>query len=411
MNEPAFEKVVMSVLIFATMVFAINTFDVISLFFGIAQDLHEDVGSLGLISATLVIGIGVFQIPSGIIAAKYGPKRTAMIGMIIIASGAILVGMSTDINQIAIFRFILGGGLAFYFPSALVLAAQFFRKGSEGLAMGSLTGANAAGGVIGLIVWVLLAGLYGWRTSIVFGGILALVATAALLFLLPKGSRPVAAADRIFTIKAAQIRRLLLDKSLIIFGVLLLGSQIALEQTLAFMPFYLQSSLNIAGFVAGLVGSFTLLGALVGAPLIGWLYDRKISFMKLIVIFSSILVVGMSLNFANNLATAMLSTLMVGFAGGGLFALFSNAGRGSVVARAAKGGHPIEYSTLSVNWIHCIALTGTFWAPLLFSLSAAQSGFPVAWPLIGLVSFGIIIGTALAGYRKHIIIKKPIAPS
>lgn len=402
-------------MIFSTVIFALNTFDVFSLFFLISNDFNQDVSSLGLISATMTIGIGLFQIPGGMMAARFGPILTSTVGMILIASGGILVGLSTDMNQIAIFRFVLGGGLAFFFPSAIVLAGEYSKKGSEGLGVGSLIGANAAGGAIGLIGWALIADVIGWRTSIILGGILALIAAAALFFLLSKKRTMTVEANisqpniAKFTVKLPEVRKILADKSLIIFGILLLGSQIVLEQTLAFMPFYLQSSFNVAGSLAGLVASVTLLGALIGSPVIGWLYDKKISFMKLIVIFASTLLVGVSINFTNNfLPATLISTAMVGFSGGGLFTLFSNAGREKISLGAASGKYHKEYVTLSVNWIHCIALTGTFWAPILFSMSAATSGYQVAWPLIGLISFAIIIGTALTGYRKQMIANQQV---
>jgi MFS family permease len=395
-------RVALSILIFSTIVFGINTFDVISLFSLISKDLNADVSSLGLISATMVIGIGVFQIPNGIVAAKFGPKRTTIIGMIIIASGSILVGISDDINQIALFRFVLGGGLAFFFPSAIVIAADSSRKGSEALGVGTVTGSNAAGGLLGLIAWAMFSTILGWRTSIILGGILALVAAIALLSALHTTGRPPIR----LTIKSVHLRKVLFDKSLIIMGLLLLGSQVTLEQTLAFMPFYLQSSIGEQLSIAGLVGSLTLLSALVGAPSIGWLYDKGYKFTRLVVIFGALLLAGVSMNFINTLYAAIISTLVVGFSGGGLFALFSNAGRERAAKAAALGVYPEQYATLSVNWIHCIALTGTFWAPLLFSWSAIQSGYSFAWPLIGLVSFSIVITSLLIATRKEVITRR-----
>jgi MFS family permease len=90
-------KIAFSALVFATVVFAINTFDIISIFYLIAEEFKEDVSLLGLISATLVLGIGLLQIPGGIMAAKYGPRNTAIVGMLVIMISSVLVGVSTDI--------------------------------------------------------------------------------------------------------------------------------------------------------------------------------------------------------------------------------------------------------------------------------------------------------------------------
>jgi hypothetical protein len=81
----------------------------------------------------------------------------------------------------------------------------------------------------------------------------------------------------------------------------------------SFMRFYLQSSIGEQLSIAGLVGSLTLLSALVGAPSIGWLYDKGYRFTRLVVIFGALLLVGVSMNFINTLYAAIISTLVVVF--------------------------------------------------------------------------------------------------
>lgn len=205
-----------AVLVFATLVFAINTFDLFSIFYIIAEEFNGDVSMLGMISAAMVEGIGLLQIPAGILASKYGPKNVAILGMIIIGISTGLVGISTDLYQIAAFRLVLGGGLAFFLPSAIVLGVQHFRKGSEGLGSGIIVGSNAAGGVLGLVVWVVLAASLGWRISIVMGAILAAIAAVAMYLILP---RITVRSGPSFSIKASHIRALISDKYLIIVGI------------------------------------------------------------------------------------------------------------------------------------------------------------------------------------------------
>jgi MFS family permease len=142
-----------------------------------------------------------------------------------------------------------------------------------------------------------------------------------------------------------------------------------------------------------------LLAALAGSPTIGWLYDKKHNLSRLVLILAGGLLVGTSINYFGILPTAIVSTLIVGFIGGGLFTLLSNAARERVAT--GMGKHKLEYTTLSVNWVHAIALTGTFWAPILFSSSALQYGYEIAWPLIGALSFALIVGFVILGYRSQ----------
>ncbi len=388
----------MVVMVFATLVFAINAFDIFSIFYLIGEELHGDVAFLGMMAATMTAGIGLLQIPAGILAAKRGPRKVAIFGMIVIASSTALVAISTDLYQIVALRFILGAGLALFFPSAIVLGTQYFRKGSEGLGAGIIVGSNAAGGVLGLIGWALLAATLGWRLSIAVAAILACVAVAAMYLLLPKetlSSTP-------FVLKRSHIRALITDRYLILVGITLLGSQVAFEQILGFMPFYVRDVLAIEPATAGVVGSITLLTALAGSPIMGWVYDRKRNLPFLSMALAGTMLLGISLNYFQAIEFAIASTFIVGFAGAGLFTLLSNAGR-ERVATGKLEHHRVEYTTLSVNWVHGIALTGTIWAPILFSTSALQYGYSTAWPLVGALSFGIIIvaSVTVMWSRRH----------
>lgn len=389
-------KIAFSALVFATIVFAINTFDIVSIFYLIAAEFDEDVSLLGLISATLVLGIGLLQIPGGIMAAKYGPKNTAIVGMLVIMISSVLIGISADIYQIAIFRFILGGGLALFFPSAIVLSVQNVRKGSEALAVGVISGSAQAGIVIGLVGWTLLAASIDWRSSIIIGAVLAAIAAAILYLLVPSRMKIITTTtnkQESFTIQLRHIRSLLTDKSLIILGIILLGSQVAFEQSLAFTPFSLRESLHVEPVLAGLIGSLVPLAAIAGSPITGWLYDKKRNLSRLVLVLAGGLLVGTSINYFGVLPAAIASTLIVGFIGGGLFTLLSNAARERVATGVRK--HKLEYTTLSVNWVHAIALTGTFWAPILFSSAALEYGYGIAWTLIGAISFAIILSFSL----------------
>lgn len=397
-------KIAFFVLVFATIVFAINTFDIISIFYLIAAEFNEDVSLLGLIAATLVLGIGLLQIPSGIMAAKYGPKSTAIVAMVVIMISSVFIGVSTDIYQIAIFRFILGGGLALFFPSAIVLSAQNFRKGSEALAVGVISGSSEAGIIIGLVGWAILAASIGWRSSILIGAVLAAISAAILYLLVPPRMKIITTTminkQQSFTIQLPHIRSLLTDKYLIILGLILLGSQASFEQSLAFTPFYLQEALHVEPVLAGLIGSLVPLGAIAGSPITGWLYDKKRNLSRLVLVLAGGLLAGMSINYFGILPSAIASTLIVGFIGGGLFTLLSNAARERVATGIGK--YKLEYTTLSVNWVHAIALTGTFWAPVIFSSAALGYGYGIAWISIAAISFALIlIFSLIEGHRSN----------
>lgn len=152
-------------LLFARVIYAINWFNIASIFPHIASDFRQDVFLLGLLSSSFLIGIGLFQIPGGILAAVQGPRKTAIYGITIASSAALLCGLS-QIYQMEILRFVVGVGMALFFGPSVTLITRYLGKGSEGLAVGLLNSAHSIGGIIGLFGWVVIADFIGWRQSL-----------------------------------------------------------------------------------------------------------------------------------------------------------------------------------------------------------------------------------------------------
>src|SRR5207253_8558509 len=70
------------------------------------------------------------------------------------------------------------------------------------------------------------------------------------------------------TIKLSDLRQTLLNKSLIILGLALLGIQIGWNVISTFTVFYLKDHLHISPTIAGLVGSLSLVSILVFSPVL-----------------------------------------------------------------------------------------------------------------------------------------------
>jgi MFS transporter, ACS family, glucarate transporter len=102
-------------LLFARITYVINWFNIASIFSHISSDFKQDVSLLGLLTTSFLIGIGLFQVPGGILAAIQGSRRTAIHGIIIASSAALLCGLSSQLQQMEILRFVVGLGMALFF--------------------------------------------------------------------------------------------------------------------------------------------------------------------------------------------------------------------------------------------------------------------------------------------------------
>lgn len=373
-------KVATLSLLLTRIIYTINWFNIASIFYLIALDFREDIAMLGIISASFLIGVGLFQVPAGIIAAKYGLRNIAIYGIMIASTAALVTGLASGTLQITILRFLIGIGMACFFGPSVILVSKYLGKKSEGLGIGLLNSAHALGGIVGLFGWVVLAEALGWRISLILSGGLG-IATAIIL------SRTLLKEVKVsedFRINISDISKTILNKSLIILGFTLLGFQAGSSMILTFSVFYFVDHLNIHPVDAGLIASLSLVVALVSSPLFGRIYDKIGNAKKLLFIsgvVSAISIVGFA---TDSLYIIIISVVITG--------LSLSAGFVIVYAKAKEiNKSQSQYQTLAVSYVNGLSLFGVFWIPVLFSIVANRAGYEIAWLLGGVTMIFLVL--------------------
>jgi MFS family permease len=368
-------KVATLCLLLARVVYTINWFNIASIFYLIASDFGTNIAILGIISASFLIGVGLFQVPAGIIAAKIGARKIAIYGIMIASSAALVTGLASDTAQIILLRFIVGIGMACFFGPSVILISRYLGNESEGLGIGLLNSSHALGGIVGLFGWAILAETLGWRGTVILSGGLGIATAIILSIALVRHEDEI---QKEFRIKTSHVLDTLFNKSLIILGLTLLGFQAGSSMILTFSVFYFEDHLKIGPVEAGLIGSLSLIVALISSPLFGRIYDKFGNAKKLLFIsgiLSAISMLGLTTNSLYVLAT---SVIMTGF--------FLSAGFVIVYAKAKEiNRSQPHYQTLAVSYVNGISLFGVFWVPVLFSFIVNGLGYEVAWLLGALV--------------------------
>ena len=361
-------------LLLARVFYSANWFNIAAIFFLIALDLEQDISRLGLVTASFIIGVGIFQVPAGILAAKYGANKIAVFGILLASFCALLTGVSNTILQIAILRFVVGMGMACFFGPSVILISQYLGRQSEGLGIGLINSAHAIGGIIGIFGWVILAQLSGWRSSLVIGGALGLVTGLVLIISVLVSKPKIKSQDDSLTlqnevadpniatefpengagISLSGLRRTIFNRSLVILGLTLLSFQAGSSIILTFVVYYLGGSLKIDFTVAGFIGSLNLIIALLFSPIFGRVYDRTKKAKRILII-------------------------------SGLAAAFSIWGMSVPSIFVIIPSMIVSAIFLAVSFVNGISLFGAFWIPVLFSLTVDHFGFSFAWLLGGLI--------------------------
>lgn len=369
-------------LLIARIIYAINWFNIGSLFPFISKEFNQDVSYLGQLSGFFLLGIGLFQIPGGLFATKFGSRRSAILGILLSSIAVIISSLTTQIAVFVILRFIVGLGMAFFFSAGVTLITTYLGKRSEGTGIGLLNSFQAIGGIIGIFGWILVAEVLGWRLSLIMSGILGVAIGLTMIFLLPVETQIRT------TISISLLRKLLFSRYLVSLGVILTATQLAWGLTVSFFVFYLIDRMKISPEFAGIISSIPLIVYVFTSPITGKIYDKSNNSKWLLLIFSIMLGISIMMNSLDNLTAVILSAIFVGFFATGGFTIIYAITRKIESTTLTQGQ---EYATLNVSWINGISLIGISWVPVVFSLIINQAGYSIAWFIGGAITLILTI--------------------
>jgi len=375
-------------LMFGRFIYAVNWFNFAAIFTLIARDMNQNVSGLGIVVGSFYLGVSVFQIPGGLLAAKIGPKKTSVYGTLLASAAAFMTSVSTNFAEISLLRFLVGVGMAFVFAPAVILMAKYFRERAEGFSVGLFNAAFYLGGALGIFGWAVLADAWGWRESLAVSGGIGVLSGLLMLLLVPRDS-----IREGFSMELLEVRNVLSSRLLFLYGIGTLGVNGFASVITAFMVYYLQNSLNAGALLAGSVGALDLLASLSSALLFGKLHDRIRNPAWLMFVCGMAGVVGLELASIMSVFAAIFANIVVGFATGGALTVGFSAAR--ELAHA-------EYETLAVSCLNSSQLIAGFFFPLLFSSTVVSFGYSSAWALSGLYVFPFIAAVLLSKHRPFI---------
>jgi MFS transporter, ACDE family, multidrug resistance protein len=218
----------------------------------IADNLNASPSQVSLLFTSYMAVMGVAMLITGVVASRIGPKRTLLLGLLIIIAGAGLAGMSDTVLEIVGWRALWGLGNALFIATALATIVSSAR-GSVAQAIILYEAALGLGIAVGPLVGGVL-GSMSWRGP--FFGVSVLMAFALIVttFLLPSTPR----AERATTL--ADPFRALRHRGLLGVAITALLYNFGFFTLLAFTPFPLDMTAHQIGLIFfgwGLALAFT----------------------------------------------------------------------------------------------------------------------------------------------------------
>ncbi len=356
----------MAALVAARAVYAINWLNVGAIYSLMEADLKGGVAGLGTLTSSFYLGIGLFQVPGGILAAKWGPKKVVTIGIMISSLSAAGVSLTTQIAEAAILRFLVGVGMAFVFSPSIVIAASYLGQHRSGINVGLFNSTYSVGGIFGLFGWTVIASITGWRASIALSAAIGVISGILVIFLVPDEH------DFSFKVERSKLVSILKDRRLILLGIGTLSLTTGNNLISAFMTFYLHSSLGVALVLASLVAALLIAMPILSALIGGRQYD-KLKKPRLFMLAAD-------LGMAGALAICAVRSFYAAIIGSVFAGLIFGVGLTTAFAAAKDlNKEPKQYDTLAISWVNSLSLFGNFGPPLVFSYLAVSFGYSTGW--------------------------------
>ncbi len=131
----------------------------------IAQEFHLSPTVMGVVISAFFVGYASMQIPGGILADKFGARKTMTAGVTLWSIFSVLTGAATSLTNLIWVRVLFGLGEGIHPPAAFKALSSWFNPAERGRASGLVMSSNTIGPMIAPIIFAVLMGAYGWRRA------------------------------------------------------------------------------------------------------------------------------------------------------------------------------------------------------------------------------------------------------
>ena len=121
----------------------------------------------GWLMALFFISYTIFQLPSGFLGDRFGPRKALTWGAVISIAGNLIFSQATSFGILSLGQLVNGLGQAMGWTSSLKLIVTWFPRSRRATAIGLFATSVTAGSSIGIWLSGLLGDHLGWRSSFI----------------------------------------------------------------------------------------------------------------------------------------------------------------------------------------------------------------------------------------------------
>ena len=291
--------------------------------------------AVGVLSGSFAAGAVVLALPAGWIAARYGPRRATIIGLVGVGLFSTIFGWTDSIALLDGARFLQGAFGALMWAGAISWVISAAPRERRGQVMGTVIAAAVVGEMLGSPIGAVA---HEVGTGPVFSAVLVLAVAIALFAMTIPSVAEVEGQEVGDAVKAA--RRARLTRTVLVLA----GPSAAFGMIVVLGPLRLDDLGATPWMIAGAFAGGSLIEAIVG-PFVGRFSDRvgrKVPYLAgLVVMSAAIAVVG----FFEVLPMLLFGVVLVAFGAGLAFTPASTL----ITDRATAAGLNQGYAAGSAN--------------------------------------------------------------
>lgn len=369
-----------------------------ALFPFLQRDFDLTRAQLGLHSTLFFFTSALVAIFTGRLVDLKGSKWGLGFGTLFTGIFIILHSIAPNFIVLLVMAAFTGLAVSINLPTANKGIVEWFPQNWRSTALGIPSAGVSIGGMLGAILLPFLGGLIGWRKTILFPGVLALLCAIIVLHFYQnkrKGKDNLKKNDANSISFRKNFNQLIKNRDLVgvsIFGFFLGATSGAIA---AHFTLFLYLDYGLTESTAGLGFAAVQFGSILGRPGWGLICDRLLgadkrkTFLYIGFLFTSIsLIFGLFLrNFNPPVSVLFLLAALVGCSGRGWHGLYF-----AFVAETEKE----EHIGIAVGFSLLLMRLGMMLAPPIFGYIADLKGaYDFSWLLLGLMMFLASVGQYL----------------
>lgn len=129
----------------------------------VKSEFHLSNERFGWVLAAFSLAYALFEIPSGILGDRIGPRKLFIRIVLWWSFFTALTGFATGLISLVIIRFLFGVGEAGTYPNAIIVMSRWFPRQEMGRALVGVGIGSQIGSAIAPLLIVPIAAAYGWR--------------------------------------------------------------------------------------------------------------------------------------------------------------------------------------------------------------------------------------------------------